>query len=545
MKKLSALLALGMLTYSMNESIFAQDFSQQNYMQYDDDDDDDFAVDTDLNTLNLNDIDKTHTLTRTAGPDNIYAFFSLIHDQPQYQNAILNLPIYQQTSPVRNRLILDYPFTLTYGFAINDHHSFSIVPFFNYASHKNFTKTSDTLNSYFLLGNPARIDAITYIDDIVHLNAAERLARSLGLFDFATIEERKLGGALCSQVLFENWRLIAQMPILYVERNLFLTPVQKAAIAVSSMGNMLATDGVDENDFIYQHIVMDQVGLGDLKIKAMYQAHTTDTFNINLGGFMIAPIATAFAQGIVGVWFDANNDRAYLDLATIDPQNITDQNKDDIANFFLAAVDKLSSNILNCPLGSHHVIFAPSVNFDWYFANNWQFSNDFSLQVALPSTEQRFYQLTQTPSQFSSDYNAAFNAGPEIFCKYVNTQIQNMFFPFVFPTMVYPGAVFNSTNQFGYHLATTDIYFGGNFWYQGAEQLKLVHNAYNNNQNYSYDYPGAAAASAAQEKLFARINYRIQTDRYEWSVSGYADATVWNSGIGNDYTLALSFDCKF
>jgi hypothetical protein len=511
-----------------------------------DDDDDDFEIDTNLNQLDLTNIDTKHELTRTAGSDTVYAFFSLIYDQPTYQNAILNLPIYQQTSPIRNRPMLEQPFTLTYGFDIKDRCSVSLTPFLNYTSHKNFTKTSDVLSNYFLLGNPERLAAVTYIDDSLQLSAAENLVKSMGLFDYATVEERRLGGIFESRVNHNKLSLVTQLPILYVERNLFLTPMQKAAISVSSLGKMLETDGVSENDFVYEHIVMDQVGLGDFKFKAMYEAHTSDIFSIDLGGFIIVPTATAFAQGIAGVWFDANNDRAYLDLTTIDPTNISTENKDAIANFFLAAVDKLSSNILNCPLGNNgHVVFAPSINFDWYFADRWQWSNDFSLQVPLPAKEQRFYQFTQTQTQFLEDYNSAYSAGADVFAAYVNTQIQNMFFPFVFPTMVYPGVVFNSTNQLGYHLRTTDIYFGANFWYQGAEQLKNFGTGNTGNQNFTYDYAGAGAASAAQEKIFARINYNIEHGKFLWSVSGYVDGTIWNSGIGKDFTVALSIDCKF
>ena len=553
MKKLSALLALGLLTYSMNECLFAQSFSQQSFLQYDDyeseDDDDDFAIDMDLNELDLDVVDTQNMPTRgaTRSVDDIYLFFSIIADKPAFQNGLLNTPVYQQTSIIRNRPILEYPFTLTYGFDIKDNSSVSLTPFLNMSSHKNFTKTSQTLDSYFLLGNPAKITALEYIDSLeLTKPIAENLAKSLALFDPAIVQERRLGGVLESRVSLEHWSLFAQLPILYTERNLYLTPVQKAAIAISPIGGMLKSDGVSENDFVYQHIVMDQVGLGDFKFKAMYQAHSSDIFSLDLGGFIIVPTATAFAQGIVGVWFDANNDRGYLDLTKITPGNLTTENKDAITNFFLDAIDTLSSNILNCPLGNNgHVVFAPSMNFDWYFAQNWQWSNDFSLQVALPATEQRFYQLTQTENQFLTSYNNAYNAGPDTFGTFVNQQIQNTFFPFVFPTQVYPGVVFNSTNQLGYHLATTDIYFGANFWYQGAEQLKMLANANNNNQDFSYNYPGAGAASAAQEKLFARINYTIETDRCQWSLSGYGDATVWNSGIGNDFTVGLSIDCKF
>ena len=547
MKKTSVLLAFGLLFYTPT-IVVATSYFTPNTMQFDDDDDDDFMIDTDLNDISLD--ASTINLHPTRSPltnaENIQNFFALVEDP----NAVLNLPIYQQTSPIRNRPILEYPFTLTYGFEMHENNAISIQLFLNSCSHKNFTKTSTTLDSYFLLGNPTRFAQLLFVDEITERKTIENLAKSLALFDPATVQENRIGGVLESHVVHNNFFLSAQLPILYAERNLYLTPSQKAAISISSLGGMLQTDGVDENDFVYQHIVMDQFGIGDLKIKAMYEMHTSRNFDIDLGGFIIFPTATALKQGMIGTWFDQNNERAYLDLATINVlEPLTVQNQDDIANFFLAAVNKLSSNILNCPLGNNgHVVLAPSINFDWYFAQNWQFSNDFSLQVPLKAQEQRFYQKTQSQAEFLNAYNTAFGTGtPDdaiTFVSFVNDEIQNLFFPYVFPTMVYPGMVFNSTNQVAYRFHACDFFIGSNFWYQGAESLQPFINT-QNDQNFTYNYTGAEAASAAQEKLFARVDYNIDTTDLCWSFSLYGDITVWNSGIGNDFTLGLFVDCKF
>ncbi|MDP3788717.1 MAG: hypothetical protein Q8Q60_05385 [Candidatus Chromulinivorax sp.] len=552
MKKISALLTLGLIFYNATDVVIASDF---NYIENTifEDDDDDFAIDDSLNNISLeNSNNFTFTRSFRSPADNaalIYTFFGFIDDNTAAQNALLNIPIYQQTSPIRNRPILEEPFTLPYGFDLRDNHAISFQFFFNVWSHKNFTKDSTSLGSYFLLGNPLRIAELEFIDDLFDGDNVANFAKALILFDPATVQENRMGGVFESHVIHNNTVLTVQLPVLYAERNLYLTPSQKAAISISSLGSMLTTDGVDENDFIYKHIVMDQFGIGDLKFKAMYEIHATDTFDIDLGGFVILPTATALKQGIIGVWFDQNNDRAYFDLATIDlSAPLTTQNQDDVANFFLAAIDKLSSNILNCPLGNNgHVVIAPSINFDWYFARNWRFSNDFSLQVPLPAQEQRFYQKIQSQAEFLNDYNVAFDAGatdPITFVNYVNAQLQDLLFPYVFPTMVFPGIVFNSTNQFAYEFNTCNFYIGSNFWYQGPEHLQSFPNI-QNNQDFSYEYAQAAAASAAQEKLFAKVSYNCNSTNYSWSLSAYGDITVWNSGIGNDFTLGLSIDGKF
>ncbi|MBP6870065.1 hypothetical protein KBC04_04235 [Candidatus Babeliales bacterium] len=547
MKKISILLIFGLLLHNSNP-ILTYDFNADYESSHNNFEEDLFNIDTDLNAIsgNLSNIDKS-TLTRSPGSsaDAIYTFFTIINEDPNGNPSnVLNLPIYQKTSPVRNRPILEYPFTLTYGFDLEDKNSLSFNLFINLWDQKNYTKEGTTLQTYYDLGNAERVAQLQIVDDLLGLNIAENLAKSLGLFDPATIQERRLGGILESHVLHNKWNLMMQLPILYTEQNLSLKPWEKAAITMSPIGSMLRTDGVDENDFIYDHIVMDQFGFGDLKFKTMYQMHNTNTFNLDLGGFVILPTARALKQGIIGTWFDQNNERAYLDLTSIDPENITVQNQDDIANFFLGSVNKLSSNILNSPLGNGgFVVIAPSMNFDWYFARNWQFSNDFSLQIPLPTVQPRFFQKTQSQVDFLIDYNAAYDAGPTAFATFVNQELQNLFFPYVFPTQVFPGLVFNSTNQFMYTFSDFNFYIGGNYWYQGSETLQKPSLPFQ--QSFEYDYIGAQAASAAQAKLLGKINYNTETTNYSWSLSLYGDITIWNSGIGNDFTLAVNVDCKF
>lgn len=554
MKKIVALLTLGFALYSPTNVLLAYDFYDEMatiILADEDDDNDFFSIDTDLNNLSLDNITTTRqTRSISDNAELIYTLFAaVLADNPTAQNNLLNLPIYQQTSSIRNRPILEYPFTLTYAFDMRAYNDISLSFFLNKWSHKNFTKSSQDLGSYFLLGNPQRLAVLQMIDDMAGDQVVDDLGKSLALFDPAIIQENRIGGIVQAHVVHNRFFLCMQLPILYTERNLYITPSQKAAVEASALGRMLRTDGVSENDFIYDHIVMDQFGCGDLKFKCMYEMHRSQAFDIDLGGFVILPTATAVKQGMIGVWFDPNNERAYLDLATIDPNDITAENQEDVANFFLSAVDKLSSNLLNCPLGNNgHVVIAPSVNFDWYFAQDWQFSNDISAQIPLPAREQRFYQRTQTMDQFLSDYNKAFDQGAEnpiIFVNFINEELQNLFFPYVFSTMVYPGTVFNITNQVLYNYHDWDFYIGANFWYQTAEKLQPFLNAYNNSQNYSYDYAGAAAASAGQEKLFAKASWNGESTNYSWSLSLYGDITIWNSGIGNDFTLGINIDGKF
>ena len=548
MKKISALLTFGLLFHTSPESIIVNDY-ESSYLEQFDDEDDDFSIDTDLNNISLT---NTHNLSMYRTPTSNAETISILLGAAGDAISILNNPIYQRTSPVLNRPILESPFSLTYGFDIKENSDLSLTLFLNTWSQKNYTKDSADLVSYFAVGNQKNAAYLQSFADVSGTDEdyALSFSEAVALFDSVKIQENRIGGILQSYVTHNKFNLIIQLPVLYSERNLFLTDTEKNAISNSTLGSLLQSNNVDANDFTYNHLVMDQFGIGDLKFKTMYELYQSDKLDVNLGGFIILPTATALQKGIIGTWFDQNNDRSYLDLTTIDPVSITKKNYSDINDFFLAAIDKLSSNVLHCPLGNNgHVVVAPSINTDWFFAENWQLSNDCSLQISLPTNEQRFYQKIQSEEDFFNSYDPLLQASGDSgadairLVDFVSQELQDFFFPYVFSTRVSPGTVFNSTNQFVYHYDAYDFYVGSNFWYNGAESLKIPEGDIQ--RPYTYDYAGVAASSAAQEKLFCRMNYNLDIANYSWSLSLYGDITIWNSGIGKDYTLGLSVDCKF
>ncbi|MGZ6250881.1 MAG: hypothetical protein ACXWL2_02535 [Candidatus Chromulinivorax sp.] len=537
MKKIAILVSLSLCLHNTSITNFNHE-SYHAYEQYDDDDDD-FAIDDSLNNLNVDNIIVSGNLTRSP-EDNaalIQAFFSYI-DNPA---AILNSPIYQKTFAVPVRPILEYPFALTYAFENVVNNSLSAMFFLNSTPKKNFTQDSTELGSYYLLGSPEKVATLENVDNIVGRQVVGPISKALSLLDPAKLQENRLGVVFKSHTVHNKTILDIQLPFLYAERNLFFTPVEKAALAYSPLGAMLRTDGVEtEDDFIYNNIVMDQFGISDLKVKAIYQMHESPTFDFYLGGFTILPTATAFKRGMIGTWFDHNNERAYLDLSLINPLDISVENQDAISEFFLAAVDKLSSIVLDCPLGNKgHVVIAPTLNFNYYFHRKWQFSNDFSLQYSLPALEKRFYRFIQSNNDFMYAYNEAYNSDPLTFVYFVNESLQNLLFPYMYETMVHPGIVFNCTNQLLHTHHDWTFNFGSNFWYHSAESLDT------SAIPLQLDYQSAQASHAAQEKLFAQATWNSESTNYSWSLSLYGDITIWNIAMGNDYTLGINVDCKF
>jgi len=519
-------------------------------MEFFDDDDDfgDFGDDLNFSQDDLKSYIPPIKKRSIATNTDAWATYLLIL-QSTGNEIILNQSLYQRTNSIRTRTILDYPIPLTYGFDLQNTNSASLNLYANISWPKNFTQSSQLLSSYLNTENQEIIDILNDLAEQSGIENALDFGEALALLSPGKVVEIRAGGLLQGHINRDKWNINLQLPIQYVARAFYLTPEEKALLFASPFASAIESeDNVSETQFYYDNFYVDQLGIGDFKIKAMYQVQQSSHFDINLGGFIILPIATPIQQGFIGTWLPQNNERDYLDLRTIDPDAITVQNQDDIANFFMATIDKLNSNILYPLLGNNgHAVVAFSCNTDWYFAQNWKFCGDYSFEIPLRSQEQRYYKAVQSNGEFTTEFNTLANnyqttSSPEdanALVLFANQKIQDMFFPFVYNTLVWPGIIVNSTNQFVVNHDHWDVQFGSNFWYQAKEQITPPIAPKN------YDISVVPAASASQGKVFGKFNYNFDCQNNYWSLSGYTDITVWNSGMGNDYTLGLSLDCKF
>lgn len=546
MKKISRILAISFIFFSncTNFIAFSEHEDYNFSMQFDDDDDDDFNFSS-SDDLNINQDDLRNYIPpvkKRSIATNTEDWAALLLALGE-NNIILNQSLYQYTHPIRTRSILDYPIPLTYGFDLKDTSAITLNPYANISWPKNFTQSSQLLSSYLNTENQDIIDILDRITEQFGIENALDFGETFALLSPGKVLELRAGGLIQGHISRDRWNFNIQLPIQYVARAFYLTPTEKELLFNSPFASAFETSGnMTETQFYYDNFFVDQVGMGDLKFKAMYKVECSPHFDVNLGGFIIFPIATPFQQGIIGTWLDQNNERGYLDLRTINPDPsvpLTTQNQTDIANFFMAAIDKLNSNILYPLLGNNgHVVTAFSCNTDWYFTQNWKFCGDYSFEIPLRAAEQRFYKVVQTNGDFNAEFNAASDDANTLVL-FANEKIQDMFFPFVYNTLVLPGIIVNSTNQFVVTHDHWNVQFGSNFWYQAKEQITAPIAPQN------YDISVVSAASASQGKVFGKFNYNFDCQKNYWSLSAYTDITVWNSGMGNDYTLGLSLDCKF
>lgn len=540
MKKISLILTLGLLFCTTNTHLIGHSDDSTSSVDFDDDDDF-FGFDSSLNfnpDILANHVPIVQKRSIATNTDTWAALLLSLGDN----NIILNQSLYQYTSPIRTRSILDYPFALTYGFDLQDTNACTVNFYGNIAWPKNFTKNSQHLSSYLNTNNQ---DIIDILEDILNQNPSDdtiNIGEAFSLFSPGKVVELRAGALLETHIARNKWNIMMQLPFQYVARSIYFTQAEQDLIYKSQLATYIELDqNIDDNQFYYENFYADEFGIGDLKIKAMYLAKESKNFDLNVGGFVILPITKAIQQGVYGNWFPQNNERAYLDLRTIDPQNVTTANQEDVAEFFIDALQKLDSNILFPLLGNNsHVVVAPSCNLNWYMTQHWKFCGDYSVEIPLRAHEQRFYKAIQSDGSFTTEFNNFVdNDDTNGLVLFANQKIQDMFFPYVFSSLVLPGLIVNSTNQFVVTHEHWDVQFGGNYWYQAKEQITAPVSAAN------YDLAVVPAASAAQGKLFGKYNYNFDWDNNDWCLSAYTDITVWNSGIGNDYTLGLSVDCKF
>jgi hypothetical protein len=542
MKKVSVfLLTTSFLFYHEFQALKAQpNFKQTSANSFDFEDDFSFG-DSDLDNLCLQNIQTP--ITRGTSEENAAAWTIAIAALITDPNNVFNQSFYKKTSPIRIRPILEYPVALTYGYDLEDNSSMSCNLYLNVTQEKVFTDDSTRLDSYI------NIDSSNFIEGAFE-------GETIDLFAPIKVYEARIGGLIQGYVHHNKWNITMQLPLAYTARKLSLTDEEQTAVEESALGDMFedASNG-DIETFKSQHFGVDQFGFGDFKIKTTYQIYNSDRFNADFGGFVIFPTAVATKQGINGTWFEQENNKGYLNLLTIDPQDIlnntlTTQNKDDIKTFLLDVFDTLNSNILYSPLGNNgHVVFALSYNSEFAFSNQWTWFNDMSLQIPLLGQEQRYFKRMQTEESFLTEYTELFDSDDYTeFILFINQKIQDAFFPTIITTKVFPGLVFNSTNQIMYQHHDWDFTLGSNFWVQGEESIQnhnLSATGEQINSGYYYDIESATAARAWQEKLLGKINYHFESSTNSWAVGLYSDISILNSGIGNDFTIGLTLDGKF
>ena len=486
------------------------------------------------------------------------------------KNVLLN-DFFLQSNRLVSRNINNYPFALHYGWNVSEQDTFNTNLFMNTCTQKYISDTGNTLESIVDFENKGLEDILSTVDLFTGGILAE--STSLDLFAPGRIEERKMGGLFQYMRRNEKWFFRAQVPFMYIERNLQFTQAQKDAIYNSPLAQILANwannnsgNPVPEKELAEEFFVVDQIGFGNVHLGGMHDLIDTHAFQLKLGGYIEFPTEWAFKQGIKGNWYAQDNSaRNPLIMAAINPSipvALNQAQQDMLTAFFLGCVNQMSANVLATSLGnSNHTAIAVQTDFAWHPFESAYFQGYFAGQYMLPAKEQRFF-IKQAGTSYTdliasvNPTTATINQQAAVVNGFAQ-ELQDRLYPYVFTTQVQPGLMFNLFASVEIPVHAWHFSLGANGWYQAKETLfniegnqisapgSLVPNLNSPSEILGLLNLDAARGFAAyQFKPFVKIDYHCDYHQLT-TFSLYADYTVANEATGNDLTLNLAFSMKF
>lgn len=472
--------------------------------------------------------------TRDCGPD-----IGIPESVIAAANELLQQDLYLRTNPIVQRNFpIDFPIAYFLGCkAFRWQPSISFL--YNQTTQGFFTHNGTFLDSYLALNNP---DLIGKIDQVAF---GLGTAQIFSLLRNVKIQERRAALFFTGAGFKGNWYLEAQIPVLYVAKNFHLTAEEKRALE-----NELFSDDQEEksefDNFTREHLISDQIGIGDLRFYAGKNLIKKSMLNFMAGFLATLPTALPFAKGLYGTHFPKNNLNptvnfvSLFNLALENPEQL----QQEVTQLLLAALDKLSANLLQPTLGNNgHVGVGIFGDTTVEATSRLSLRTRAALEYLLPASEQRFYLKKKSRAEFESfNTDTPENCQAEI--AFLQQQFINTLFPSIFNTTVFPGFIFKFNT-----LLTADMTsrwkfnLGYDLWWQQGEGLGKVSSG--NIPRFALRPDISTKSDAFQNKIFGSIVYSKKGDIYDWCLSMYGDRTFLSSTIGKDFTLGMRFEFLF
>lgn len=480
----------------------------------------------------------------------------------------LNNQFYIKTSLPRTRNILNYPeFQLCSYQDMDSKSQLTFHLFYNQTSKKNYTQSVGQIDG-------TRIGSYLNIEDknfISLLDAAFKspvlppeLAPLRGLnypmllndLANARLEERRLGFLTHYYHKIDKYTYFEfKLPVLYMIKNLNFTKQEKAAFQrqfVAFLGN--GPSSFNENDFAKQHLIFDTVGFGDAEFSLSTRIYTHKSTHKHLDGgiFMFLPTDWQFARGLYGTYINPTDQSPLLDLCNlvkgIPFAPIKNPQLGEILNtYFFQAIDHLSSDLLQCPLGYYQTLMLGfKLSPYWKIKENLEFNGLYTVEFIFPYEQKRFFDV-KDKGTFSDEYAAlptATEADQNAKLLFLETRLTDILFPRVFTAKVSPGFVFTSASNIQTSFRSWDFTAGYSAWVQLAENFSSVAIPKDTKLE-DFDIDRSMSQDAYQVKLFGKAHHDIHAPTYDLSFTIWADATIFNNNIGNDFTIGFTFDRKF
>lgn len=471
--------------------------------------------------------------------------------------TILMEDLYKKTtSPVTRRSLLDEPALIPDHFR-NNYLSVTADLFYNFSPRVYFTKHSPFINSFIALNNQNIINELSNNEFIT-----ANIPGILGLFSTIKLQQHRAGLMAGIGRQWDNWLLTARMPLYYLLENFYLTQTERDAIENNPF---FETDdagvGMSPEDevrkFALKHLVCDKFGVGDARISLLGHIYKSPCKNLWFGLQGTFPTAKSFKRGLLGGEFDPDepippfNLQHFFNLlpvcnnqTPVQTTLATNVLRTELTDFLVDALDRLSTILINAPLGNgKHFGFGPQIDFR-YTINEFASMHTYaSIESYTPHREPRYYLVQKQPEDFTRDWSNPDLAGANL--AVLNRLIVNTVFPVGIITTVYPGFRFQANHAVMYKSKHWDLKFGFDYWYQAKEHITPLLDVIP--CELPINIPKAFRPAAQQGKLFANIGYydRLCNNTIDWYASLIMDGTVFNGGIGENYTIGFRAGFEF
>jgi hypothetical protein len=486
-------------------------------------------------------------LTPTSGPDQVPPLINAV--------AILSEDLYKHTTgPVTRRSLLDEPALIPDHFS-NNYWTVTSDLFYNFSPRVFFTKNSAFIRDYLDLTNQNIVNEIANTEFIT-----ADIPGILGLFSTIKLQQHRAGLMFGFARQWDHFLISARIPLYYMLENFYLTDDEIDRIKNNPFFDTDDSLSNEENvkRFLLKHIVGDKLGVGDTRLSFLAHCINSPRKNLWFGLQITAPTAKVFKRGLLGGEFDPDalippfNLQNLFNLSplcsiTLPPgpaalstavltQNITD--------FLVGALDRLSSILINAPLGDgKHWGFGPQLNFRYQWNDYFSAHTYSAFQGFTPHHETRFYLLSKEAQDLNRNWRDPDNLGQNVSA--LNLLTVTTLFPVGVRTTVKPGFTFQANQAFMYKTKHFDATFGFDYWYQGREKLKPLTPEVPCNLPLVVEK--ALRPAAQQGKLFASLSYydTMMRNCIDWHVSLKTDATVFYKGIGQNYSIVIGFGLEF
>jgi hypothetical protein len=482
-------------------------------------------------------------MTRTLDPN--VAFNLLIDDVIQAQN-LLKKDFYLTTTQPRTRSILDLDF---FQFHTTFKEGFTYLPFFTQTTEMQFRGDKTALNKYIDLQQTSVSELLERLD--IESFTAFDFNKVLTLFRNTKMQERRIGLMLQYGFEYKNWNIFLQMPLLYQERNFFMTEAERKAIEAEAIFKL-----DDPIEYFRNHLISDKIGFGDLRISSEYLVKENYRQFMHFGIDITIPTSLPLVKGLIGTHFNRKQANPTFDLNTLldlalddDGESETEANAEPakaMAEELINNItDRLSAITLERKLGEErHLKIGCYVRNQLNFTPHCYLTTKTKLELGIPSTERRFFRINPNEKELDTIAVSEPETDAEALVQLhlLSDKFVEKFFPQSYRVMVFPGCAIQSTMQLTYERPNWTARLGTDAWYHTKEVFGSIE-ASKEIRN-RLDIKAGRLGHALQTRFWIGLDRAHQENScFDWGVR--ISTASFSYGVGQDFALAFRLTYNF